>query len=51
MNFSYTKVKVLAGMPKDVEIEGNKYVFTYKYRDIFFPDLSSVRVWRKKGSV
>ncbi len=40
MNFSYTKVKVLAGMPKDVEIEGNKYVFTYKYRGIFFPDLS-----------
>ena len=38
--FSYTKVKVLAGVPKDVEIEGNKYVFTYKYRDILFPDLS-----------
>jgi len=38
--FSYTKVKALAGTPKDIEIEGNKYVFTYKYRDIFFPNLS-----------
>lgn len=40
IQLSYTKVKVLAGMPKDIEIEGNKYVFTYKYRDIFYPDLS-----------
>ena len=38
--FSYTEVRVLAGMPKDIEIEGNKYVFTYKCKDILFPDLS-----------